>query len=373
MLPGAAEPEVAPLAESAPIEVIPPTAALAPGDRLPNFVLADQEGAFRGFYERARGNPMALLVLSKGAIDGEVASVLASLSRPASDPALDLLVIAPDEPESLKALAAGTPLAKFLLSDIKGSIINGLSRASGLSPAPGLCLLLDANQRLLEARAGSGLTAWAMGRLQELAPATRGQILDQAAPVLLVPHVLDPATCRALIARWHRLGHEEGSVSSIVDGEEVNRIYHNMKKRRDHAIQDETLLKTLVAVIGRRVAPELDKAFGFNRFRFDRFIITCYDAERGDYFRRHRDNASPQTADRRFALTLNLNSEEYEGGELTFPEYGPHRYRPGTGGAVLFSCSLLHEALPVTRGRRFTLLSFLRNPDPAGAAGGPAR
>ncbi|MBL8709410.1 MAG: 2OG-Fe(II) oxygenase, partial [Rhodospirillaceae bacterium] len=72
------------------------------------------------------------------------------------------------------------------------------------------------------------------------------------------------------------------------------------------------------------------------------------------------DNLSPSTADRRFALTINLNTPEYEGGELVFPEYGPERYSPPAGGAILFSCSLLHEALPVTKGARFTLLSFLR-------------
>ncbi len=36
-------------------------------------------------------------------------------------------------------------------------------------------------------------------------------------------------------------------------------------------------------------------------------------------------------------MTLNLNTEEYEGGELRFPEFGPNLYRPGTGDAVIFS------------------------------------
>ena len=32
---------------------------------------------------------------------------------------------------------------------------------------------------------------------------------------------------------------------------------------------------------------------------------------------------------------------------------------PPTGGAVVFSCGLLHEATPVTRGERFAFLPFL--------------
>ena len=42
-----------------------------------------------------------------------------------------------------------------------------------------------------------------------------------------------------------------------------------------------------------------------------------------------------------------------------FPEYGRATYRAPTGGAVVFSCSLLHEALPVTKGRRYAFLPFL--------------
>ena len=65
-----------------------------------------------------------------------------------------------------------------------------------------------------------------------------------------------------------------------------------------------------------------------------------------------------QTAHRRWALSLNLNSGDYEGGYLRFPEYGPQLYTPGTGSAVVFSCSLMHEATDVTAGKRFVLLSF---------------
>ncbi len=57
-------------------------------------------------------------------------------------------------------------------------------------------------------------------------------------------------------------------------------------------------------------------------------------------------------------MTLNLNTGEYEGGHLRFPEYGPHLYKPGLGDAVVFSCSLVHQALPVTSGTRYVLLSF---------------
>jgi predicted 2-oxoglutarate/Fe(II)-dependent dioxygenase YbiX len=63
---------------------------------------------------------------------------------------------------------------------------------------------------------------------------------------------------------------------------------------------------------------------------------------------------------------LNLN-DDYDGGELRFPEYGTDRYRPAAGEALVFSGAHLHEVLPVSRGQRFVLLSFLfgDRPQPA--------
>jgi len=37
----------------------------------------------------------------------------------------------------------------------------------------------------------------------------------------------------------------------------------------------------------------------------------------------------------------------------------PQRYRPEAGTAIVFSSSLLHEAMHVTAGRRFVFLAFL--------------
>ncbi|RYG09162.1 MAG: 2OG-Fe(II) oxygenase, partial [Caulobacteraceae bacterium] len=50
---------------------------------------------------------------------------------------------------------------------------------------------------------------------------------------------------------------------------------------------------------------------------------------------------------------------DYDGGDLRFPEFGSRTFRPSVGGAVVFSCSLLHEATMVTRGTRYAFLPFL--------------
>ncbi|MGQ0675615.1 MAG: hypothetical protein ACT4N4_05950, partial [Rhodospirillales bacterium] len=45
--------------------------------------------------------------------------------------------------------------------------------------------------------------------------------------------------------------------------------------------------------------------------------------------------------------------------EVFFPEYGTRSYKPPVGGAVVFSCSLLHAVTRMTRGRRYAFLPFL--------------
>ena len=96
----------------------------------------------------------------------------------------------------------------------------------------------------------------------------------------------------------------------------------------------------------------------------ERYLIGCYAAGAG-HFRPHRDNTTKGTAHRQFAVTINLNAGDYDGGDLRFPEFGTRTYCAPTGGAIVFSCSLLHEATPVTRGKRYAFLPFLYDEDAA--------
>src|SRR5262249_52451146 len=108
-----------------------------------------------------------------------------------------------------------------------------------------------------------------------------------------------------------------------------------------------------------RLLPEVHKAYQFRVTRIERHIVACYDAAEGGHFAPHRDNTTRGTAHRRFAVSLNLNTGQYEGGMLCFPEFGPQLYNAPAGGAVVFSCSLLHAATPVTKGKRYAFLPFL--------------
>jgi len=187
--------------------------------------------------------------------------------------------------------------------------------------------------------------------------------VEMIAPVLIVPRVLDPDLCRRLIAYYEADG---GLPSGTMQqhGERTVAVLSDFKKRRDAWINDAALQAEIRIGLQISLRPQIAKAFQFDATRVERYIVARYDAEDGGYFRPHRDNTTLGTAHRKFAVSINLN-DDFDGGDLRFPEFGRRTYRPPVGGAVVFSCSLLHEATRVTRGTRFATLPFLY--DEAGA------
>ena len=241
---------------------------------------------------------------------------------------------------------------------------HAVSKAYGALGAEGTYqpywLLLDPLQRVL-VRAPLSEGPRLLAECRRLAGEPRGL----PAPVLVAPRILSPELCRRLIDLYEHQGGEESGFMRDVEGVTTTIVDHGHKRRADCTIEDEDLLRALKTSLFHLLRPLVQRAFQFDPTRIERWIVACYDGGSGGYFRPHRDNTTKGTAHRKFAVTINLNAEEYEGGDLCFPEFGPQTYRAPTGGAVVFSCSLLHEARPVTKGRRYAFLPFLY--DDAGA------
>jgi len=185
------------------------------------------------------------------------------------------------------------------------------------------------------------------------------QSLQAAAPVLIVPYVFEPEMCKQLINYYESHGGEDSGFMREENGRTVGVLDYSHKRRMDCEITDDGLIKATQERIKRRLVPAIRQAYQFDATRIERHIVACYDAAQGAHFRAHRDNTTLGTAHRRYAVTINLNSHEYEGGEIWFPEFGPKRYKPDSGSAIIFSCSLLHEVPKVTQGRRYAFLPFL--------------
>jgi predicted 2-oxoglutarate/Fe(II)-dependent dioxygenase YbiX len=177
-------------------------------------------------------------------------------------------------------------------------------------------------------------------------------------PVLVIPDIFEKDLCRTLIEGYQSHGGRQSGFMRDRDGKTREEFDARHKVRRDWNIEDEDLLAAIHERISARVAPEVKKAFQFDLTRIERHIVACYTASDGGHFKPHRDDITLGTAHRRFAMSLNLNAEKYEGGDLRFPEFGPATYRAPTGGGVVFSCSLLHEATKVTQGERYACLPF---------------
>ncbi|HMO16178.1 MAG TPA: redoxin domain-containing protein [Pirellulaceae bacterium] len=195
-----------------------------------------------------------------------------------------------------------------------------------------------------------------LNALPDFAPPARGGV---PAPVLVVPRIFEPKLCQALIDYYETSGGEESGFVRDVEGKTV--VVHDFhhKRRRDQEILDEQLREACVHRLHDRLVPEIKKAFQFQATRIERYIVACYESQTGGHFRAHRDNTTKGTAHRKFAVSLNLNTGQYQGGQVWFPEFGRQVYEAPAGGAVVFSCSLLHEATPVTAGKRYVFLPFL--------------
>ena len=192
------------------------------------------------------------------------------------------------------------------------------------------------------------------------------------APILVAPRILEPELCRALIAYFRAGQAEPSGFMREVDGKTVLVSDLAYKSRADVTIEDETLRGAIAAALRDRLTPLIERAWGWKATRVERYIVARYSAAENGRFRPHRDNMTKGTAHRKFAVSINLN-DDFDGGDLRFPEYGTRAYRPTIGGAVVFGCRVLHEATPITRGDRYATLPFLYDEEGAAIRAANAR
>jgi peroxiredoxin len=222
-------------------------------------------------------------------------------------------------------------------------------------------IVLDPTLRVLRVFpfAADGSDASALFQyLDQLPPPERFAGVELQAPILFLPNVFEPEFCRRLIDLYETHGGEESGFLREVSGELIIAHDHAHKRRKDYRIRDNDLIRHAQNRVGRRIGPEILKVYSFKVTRIERYIVSCYSAEDRGHYRPHRDNDAQPTAHRRFSVSVNLNAE-FDGGELSFPEYGPRSFKSPPGAAVVFPCALLHAVSPVTHGRRYAFLPFL--------------
>ena len=233
--------------------------------------------------------------------------------------------------------------------------------ANGEPHATVVTFVLRPNGHVLDTLVGDAQAGRALDSLERARDTEGGVIVAPHPPVLIVPDVLDRSDCEALISVYRQTDAPVVHFNEIAAAREDVKTQvpdYDRRDRIDHMLNSQGPRQRVARTLKRRLLPEIKKAFQYEVAQFEGLRIACYEGARQGRAHGHRDNSQPVAAHRRFAMSLNLNSEEFSGGELRFPEYGPQLYKPATGAAIVFSCSLLHEALEVTAGRRFVLLAF---------------
>lgn len=327
------------------------------GDRAPNVFLADQRDVIISLYDKSRGGPIFVLLYPTQKDPGCAAELesLISLAPQLLADGVHIFSIGSDPvPVVQKRIAQDDP-GFFLLSDTEHRAAEAFGARGKL-----VGFVLDPGQRVhsvitpgdtpIAERAAAILQA--MPRHAPFNPGFHP-------PILAIPQALPQEFCQHLIDQFEKRGNEASGTLRMTDGKMVHAANSDVKQRRDHHVIDKDLLDPLTHYMQARILPEIHRSFHCPIKFVEEFKIVRYDADPGGFFRPHRDNTTPGTAHRRFAMTLNLNAEDYGGGELRFPEFNNATYKPGTGEAAIFSCNLLHEATDVTEGNRYVLLSFM--------------
>ncbi|MGQ3048913.1 MAG: 2OG-Fe(II) oxygenase family protein [Niveispirillum sp.] len=286
--------------------------------------------------------------------------------------ALDLLATAGNELKEVHAVCFGVvpdadapflqqrwPRLRFFHDDATYR----LRQLYNIPPAGGWIVIDTMMRILIRAPLEAGVSV--LQQVASLPASGLAGSVHRPAPVLTVPGIFEPEFCRYLVSLYQQQGGTESGFMRDVNGQTVGVVDHSFKRRQDLEIQEEAVRIAARQRIERRLIPMITRALNFRTTRMERYIVACYDGSEGGFFRPHRDNTTRGTAHRRFAVTINLNEEEFEGGELRFPEFGPRTYRAPTGGAVVFCCTLLHEATPVTAGTRYAFLPFLYDEEAA--------
>jgi predicted 2-oxoglutarate/Fe(II)-dependent dioxygenase YbiX len=194
--------------------------------------------------------------------------------------------------------------------------------------------------------------------LAHLPPAGEFSGVALPAPVLVIPNVFEPEFCEQLVHLHETQGakatgfmrDEQGKTRVVVDRE--------YKSRTDCILEDNfEVCASIRDRVVQRVVPMMERFLQYRPTRMERYMVSCYDTETGGHFSRHRDNANKGAEHRRFAASFNLN-QDYDGCGLMCAEFGRTIYKAPFGGCVIFSTAILHEVMPITRGKRYAFIPF---------------
>lgn len=337
---------------------------LQDGDLAPRFIVADDKGKpFDLGADNIAGRIIVLVFYRTHSDSIGALNEFIALQTEFEKMGANIVAIGPEnKKESRKLNGTVFPFTALPAAPLELFHAYGIKSETCTLDSPTTTVIVRPNGHVFRILTGSSQAAHAVTAVKHLSIAAKSSETANYPPILTVPDVLSASECAQLISAY------DNSQAPFVKPQEVLGQAHDVKSRiPDYGRQDriDLLLNShemrdkIVRRLQHRLLPEIKKAFHYEVTSLENLRIAKYEGSRGGKSHGHRDNSIKNVAHRRFAVSINLNAKEFEGGELRFPEFGPHLYKGETGAAVVFSCSLLHEALGVKNGARYVLLVFL--------------
>jgi len=162
-------------------------------------------------------------------------------------------------------------------------------------------------------------------------------------PYIEIPNVFSETLLKEIITFYH--------------ANENRATLHNTEtKHRLHIHPNAELEKKIDQKLRKTAYYKMKDVFNFEVKYRELYKICGYDHKSNGRFHSHRDTV-PQYNHRVYGMSLLLN-DDYEGGELEFSEYNI-KLKPKANTAIIFPGTYSHTVLPVTQGKRMTIISFL--------------
>lgn len=346
------------------VQAVPPAGlpfltALEAGDFMPPFVMKDDTGKEREMHLFA-GKPCIICMLPSSFENymREFMELYRAQTAKFQELGVRIIFIAPVPAAEVAAFRQKHNIPQGVMADENRALSRALDNLERSHNRPISCSL-DCNQRVVDLYNNSN----AQNHMADLLrAAAKLKALTQqeplrlpvSAPVLIVPDVLSKASCARIIDYWEKGAKYAGTIGS--EGKE--KINTEGKRRVDVDVRDRDFLTALDIEMSKRLFPEIRKVFALDVTCRERYKIGLYTSEDKGFYNLHRDTGVPALSYRRVSVSLLLN-DDFDGGLLTMPEYGPHAaFKAPAGGAICFPSTVLHAVTPVTRGKRFVMVSF---------------
>jgi prolyl 4-hydroxylase len=172
--------------------------------------------------------------------------------------------------------------------------------------------------------------------------------------------LFEPAFCRKIVARVQQLDEWEPAQVRETDAAGRSESFTHPEVRSTSIFvseQAEDVYRSFHIAMDEKLKPLVKKVWNIDLTEHSGTQILKYGP--ADHYVPHQDSG-PGLESRYLSVVCYLN-DDFAGGETSFPGCG-YTAKPQTGRAIVFPSHYLHGSVPVIRGEKFVIVSWLRGP-----------